>query len=285
MKHQTYLWPNGSRLALSIVVNVEEGAEASIADGDPYPEPVDELGISPRGAIRHLANESNYAYGIIEGFQRVATALAERDLAATWTAAAVALERAPEIATFINGRDDEVASHGYRWVHQFKMTESEERAFLRAASDSIEQTIGTRPAGHLSRYLTTPNTRRILAEEGFTYHMDDYSRDVPYWDKSVDPPIVVVPYAIDTNDMKMWSHPGYTPAMWLDYAIQTFDRLKAESAAATRMMSVGVHLRVIGRPGRIWALEKFLDHVQQADHAWIAHRRDIASHFRLVDPL
>jgi peptidoglycan/xylan/chitin deacetylase (PgdA/CDA1 family) len=237
------------------------------------------MGVSLRSPRRNLGNESNYRYGITEGFTRVAEVLNDFGGPVTWTAAALALERAPWVAEFIRGRTDEVASHGYRWVHQFRMSEAEEREFIRQAVKSITETVGTRPVGHLSRYLFTERTRYILASEGFLYHMDDYSSDVPYWDGAGPHPIVVVPYAIDTNDMKMWAEPSYTPRQWLEYAIDTFDRLYLEGAHRPRMMSLGVHLRVIGRPGRIGALEQFLRHVESQRQVWIATRREIAQHF------
>lgn len=274
-----FTWPDGNRLALSVVVNVEEGAEMSVTDGDRNAEPVDEMGISLRSPRRNLGNESNYRYGITEGFTRVAATLNKFGVPVTWTAAALALERAPWVAEFIRQRKDEAASHGYRWVHQFRMSEEDEREFLRQAVKSITATVGTRPVGHLSRYLFTERTRDILAGEGFLYHMDDYSSDVPYWDCAGNHPIVVVPYAIDTNDMKMWAEPSYSSRQWLEYAIDTFDRLYLEGAHRPRMMSLGLHLRIIGRPGRIGALEQFLRHVQSQPSVWIATRREMAQHF------
>ena len=182
LRDHMFEWPDERRLALSLVVNVEEGAERSIMDGDPSPESVDEMGIALKGPIRNHQNETNYHYGIIEGFPRVSALLAAFEMPATWTAAAVALERAPQIADFIRDRGDEAASHGYRWIHHFRMEEAEEREFILKAVSSIISTVGTRPVGHLSRYLLTDNTRRILAEEGFLYHMDDLSADKPFWD-------------------------------------------------------------------------------------------------------
>ena len=284
MKHQTFSWPGNARLALSIVVNVEEGAEMSITDGDDGPEPVDEMGISLKRSIRNYGNESNYRYGIVEGFPRVADLLDRYRFPATWTAAALALERAPQIAEFIRHRSDEAASHGYRWVHQFRMAEDEERAFIRQAVDSITRSVGARPVGHLSRYLLTDNTRRILAEEGFLYHMDDYSADEPFWDAGQPMPIVILPYAVDSNDMKMWSEPSYSPRQWLEYAVDSFDTLLREGADRPRMMSLGLHLRIIGRPGRIGALERFFQHAAAADGVWVTTRRAIAESFAAQVP-
>lgn len=277
----SYAWPGGARLALSIVVNVEEGAEFNVLDGDRGPEPVDELGITLKKPVRNFGNESNYAYGIHEGAPRVLALLARQGMPATFTAAAVALERAPQLASAIMQAGHEVCAHGYRWAHQLGMTEEQEREFIRKATASIERSTGVRPVGWLSRYLHTGETRRLLSEEGYLYHMDDYSRDEPFFDRSLAKPMVVLPYALDSNDMKMWNAPSLTPRAWCEYAIDTFDWLLKESEARPRMMSLGVHLRIIGRPGRIGALERFLQHV--AKHAdqkvWVARRRDIASHF------
>jgi allantoinase len=274
-------WPNNAKLALSLVVNVEEGAEARIDEGDKRPEPVDELGIAIRHPIRNYGNESNYAYGIKAGAPRVMRLLKQHGMRATFTAAAQALERAPDLTRQIVAQGHEVCSHGHKWVHQFGMDEATEREFIRKAVESIERTTGERPYGWLSRYLLTDNTRRLLVEAGFTYHMDDYSDDLPFWNDAKARDIVIMPYALDSNDMKMWTDPAMTPAQWLDYAVDTFDWLYTEGeAGAPKMMSLGVHLRIIGRPGRIGYLAKFLDYVAAKPDLWIATRRDIADHFR-----
>ncbi|MEO7403486.1 MAG: polysaccharide deacetylase family protein, partial [Burkholderiales bacterium] len=166
---KTYAWPNDAQLALSIVVNVEEGAESTIADGDRGPEPVDELGIVLKKPMRNFGNESNYRYGIKAGAPRVMRLLERYKIRATFTAAALALERAPELAAEIVAQGHEVCSHGYKWAHQFHMKEADEREFIRKAVASIQTTTGARPVGWLSRYLLTENTRRLLQEEGFLY--------------------------------------------------------------------------------------------------------------------
>ena len=281
-------WPQDARLALSYVVNVEEGAEMSIRDGDRGPEPVDELGVALKAPIRNFGNESNYAYGIRAGAPRVMALLGRHGARATFTAAAVALERAPDLAAAIAAGGHEACSHGWRWVHQFRLDESGERDFVRKAVASIEATTGTRPVGWLSRYLHTPRLRATLAEEGFLYHMDDYSDDQPRWDvvetNRGPRAVVIVPYALDTNDMKFWLAPGYTPQQWLDYAIATFDWLREEGAAAPRMMSLGLHLRIIGRPGRIGALDRFMQHAASRPGVWVATRAEIARAFAAAVP-
>lgn len=281
MAKPVYRWPDKARLALSIVVNVEEGSEYNIGEGDKITEPVDELAVHLTKPIRNYGNESNYRYGVVEGHARVAALLDKYDVTATYTAAALSLERAPGIADYLRNSRHETCSHGWRWIHQFRLDEAQEREFIRKAADSIERTIGTRPVGWLSRYLHTAVTRRLLQEEGFLYHMDDYSADAPFWAQvdGSDKPMVIVPYQLDTNDMKMWLAPSYLPSHWLEYVIDSFDTLYAEGADAPRMMSLGLHLRIIGRPGRIAAFEKFLKYVSGKRDVWYATRRGIAEHF------
>lgn len=275
-------WPKRQRLALSLVVNAEEGSEYSVAEGDKLTEPVDELGAVMKKPLRSHGNESNYRYGIEEGARRVVALLDTAGVPVTWTAAAVSLERAPEVAAAIRRRGDEVCSHGYRWIHQFRMNEADEHTFIRNAVQSIARTTGKPPQGWLSRYFHTEHTRRLLHQEGFLYHMDDYSADTPFWGAVPGGgQMVVVPYALDSNDMKMWIAPSYSPDAWLKYAIDSFDWLYAEGAAphAPRMMSLGLHLRIIGRPGRIGALQKFLAYVTAKPDVWITTRAAVASHF------
>jgi allantoinase len=278
-------WPGDAKVALSVVVNVEEGAEGSILDGDKGMEPVDELGIFVKGPLRNFGNESNYQYGIKAGFPRVSKLLDKYDIKATWTTCALALERAPQIAAYIRDRGHEACSHGWRWQAQHRMDEVQEREYIRKAVTSIKKTTGTRPYGWLSRYLHTENTRRLLAEEGFTYHMDDFSDDMPFWEEVAGKPFVIMPYAVDSNDMKFWTDPALTPDQWLKYATDTFDWLYQEGAAGEpKIMSLGLHLRVIGRPGRIGAFEAFLKHVRARQGVWVATRLEMAQSFAEQHP-
>ncbi len=286
-----FTWPCGARLALSLVVNVEEGAERRIDEGDGRPEPVDELGAVPGKPIRVHGNESNYQYGINRGAPRVISLLDAAGLPATWTVCGQALEKAPWLARAIIARGDEPCNHGHKWAFTAFMNEADERAFIDRSTRSIEAACGRRPSGWLSRYLHTDLTRRILVEQGYAYHMDDYSDDFPYWSRvalsdGTVRPLVILPYAIDSNDMKFWLSASFTPEMWLDYARRTFDWLYAESQSnGARMMSLGLHLRIIGRPGRIGAFQAFLAHVAQHSDVWVARREDIAAHFaRQVSP-
>jgi peptidoglycan/xylan/chitin deacetylase (PgdA/CDA1 family) len=275
-------WPNGAQMALSVVVNVEEGSEQSVVRGDRGMEPVDELGIFIKAPIRNYGNESNYLYGIKAGAPRVVKLLRAFDIKASWTVAAMSLENHPQLAEAIVELGHEPVSHGWRWVHQFKLDEAAEREFIARAVDSIQRTCGVRPYGWLSRYFHTDNTRRLLIEAGFAYHMDDYSGDVPFWDRATVPekPLVILPYQLDNNDMKMWTDPALTPDQWLAYAIRNFDQIYREGAEGNpKLMSLGLHLRIIGRPGRIWALEEFFRHVRKHDGVWVATRHEIAQHF------
>lgn len=280
----TEIWPDGKGLVLSLVVNVEEGAQMSPGDGDRRAEPVDELGVALGPDQANSANDSNYRYGLREGFRRVAAVLEGTGVRATWTCAALALERSPEIPQFIVSRGDEVACHGLRWVHQFKMTLDDERDFIERATESIAATCGQRPSGYLARYLFTANTRRLLVENGYLYDMNDYSGDFPFWERTSAGPIAVVPYALDTNDMKMWTAPAYTPDAWRKYLGDTLDVLAAEGKNRPVLMSVGVHLRVVGRPGRIGAWQNFVEHVVERGIT-VARRLDISQRFIELHPL
>lgn len=277
-------WPDNKRLALSIVVNVEEGSELTVADGDRGPDPVDELGVVLKKPIRNYGNESNYQYGIKRGAPRIMELLRKYDLKCTFTAAALSLERAPELTKEIIAGGHEVCSHGWRWVHQFNMSEDEEREFITKAVESIKRTTGQRPSGWLSRYLLTPNTRRLLIENGFSYHMDDYSDDIPFWDSVDGKPILILPYAVDTNDMKMWTAPSYTPEQWYQYAKDTFDQLYLEAKTEPRMMSFGIHLRIAGRPGRFVWFERFIEYILDHEEVWITSRKAIADQWIKSNP-
>lgn len=279
-----YSWPEGKRIAVSFVVNVEEGAELRITDGDRSPEPVDELGIVLKGPHRNFGNESNYAYGTGPAARRVVRLLEQHGITATFTAAGLALERAPHIARAIAAGGHEACAHGWRWVPQHRLDEAQEREFIRKAADSIEKSVGQRPVGWLSRYLHTGNTRRLLAEEGFLYHMDDYSADTPFWADAGDRQIVVVPYSLDTNDMKMWNAPALTPADWATYAIDSFQWMAREASEEPQLLSIGVHLRITGRPGRMAAFERVVEHIVRDNRAWITTRRAIAEHFSRAVP-
>jgi peptidoglycan/xylan/chitin deacetylase (PgdA/CDA1 family) len=280
----TLRWPQDARIAVSLVVNLEEGSERSLIRGDSGMEAVDELGMFVKGPIRNHANESNYRFGLTCGAPRLLRLLTQYACPATWTVCAQSLEQSPDLACAITAAGHEACSHGYRWQFQYKMDETQERDFIRRARSSIEATTGQRPQGWLSRYLPSDNTRRLLAEEGFLYHMDDFSAETPFWDAPGGKPIIVLPYQLDTNDIKMWSDPSYTARVWLDYVIDSFETLYAEGGDSPGMLSIGIHARIMGRPGRARSFETLLQHITSRPNTWPATRQAIAHHFAAHSP-
>lgn len=276
-------WPGNARLAVQIVLNYEEGSEYSIPDGDEtsemYLTEVPGATLGPHK--RDLIVESIFEYGSRAGFWRLMRILKERDLPATIFAAALALERNPEAARAIREAGHEVCSHGWRWVGFQDMSEEQERADMKRAIESIERTIGQRPLGWYCRYAPSENTRRLVVEEGgFLYDSDAYNDDLPFWVKQSGKDHLVIPYTLDVNDMKFSVPPGFTsPSGYFEYMKDTFDVLYREGKKHPKMMSVGLHARLAGRPGRAAALERFLDYVLKHKHVWICKRVDIARHW------
>ncbi|MDQ2681452.1 MAG: allantoinase PuuE [Candidatus Eremiobacteraeota bacterium] len=281
-------WPNGARIAVQFVLNYEEGSEYSIPDGDgvseTYLTEVPGANLGPNQ--RDLIVESVYEYGSRAGFWRLMRIFAERDIKLTIFGAALALERNPAAARAIREGGHEVCSHGYRWVGFQSMGESQEREQMRAAVQSIEQSIGERPLGWYCRYAPSENTRRLVVEEGgFLYDSDAYNDDLPYWVSVSGKDHLVIPYTLDVNDMKFSVAPGFTsPSGYFEYMRDSFDLLYREGATAPKMMSVGLHARLAGRPGRAAALERFLDHVGRHDDVWICRRVEIARHWIATHP-
>ena len=276
-------WPGGARLALQIVMNYEEGSEYSIPDGDGVSETylTEVPGATLGPGKRDLIVESIYEYGSRAGFWRLMRIFAERKLPITVFGAALALERNPEAARAIREAGYEVCSHGYRWVSFADMSEAQEREEMRKAVASITQTIGERPYGWYCRYAPSENTRRLVVEEGgFLYDADAYNDDLPYWTKVGAKDHLVIPYTLDVNDMKFAVAPGFTsPSGYYEYMRDAFDVLYREGEKQPKMMSIGLHTRLAGRPGRAAALERFLDYVLEHEGVWIARRVDIARHW------
>lgn len=278
-------WPGDNRLAISLVVNYEEGAEYSLTHGDDRQELLGEWGVKqfPPG-VRNLANESFFEYGSRVGFWRLLDIFNKYDVKATFGACAVALEKNLEAAKAITEHGHEVCSHGYRWEEYYLMSEDEERERIRLAVESLEKTTGQRPQGWYCRTAPSMNTRKLLVEEGgFLYDSDAYNDDLPYFTTVNSQRHLVIPYTGDVNDTHCWHSPGFETGFF-DYLRDSFDYFYEESAHIPRMMSVGLHMRIVGRPGRAKALRDFIDYAGSKPGVWFARRIDIAKHFLAAFP-
>ena len=280
-------WPGEARLALQIVLNYEEGAENSILHGDLASETFlsEMIGAVAFTGARHMSMESLYEYGSRAGFWRLQRLFAARRIPVTVFAVAMALQRNPEAARAMVEDGHEVASHGWRWINYQDVDEAIEREHLQHAVAIIEQMTGQRPLGWYTG-RTSPRTQRLVVEAGgFLYDADSYADDLPYWVKVVGRDHLIVPYTLDANDMRFATAQGFNSGdQFFAYLRDSFDVLYAEGEVAPKMMSVGLHCRLAGRPGRVAALERFLDHVQRHDKVWICRRLDIARHWRAVHP-
>ncbi|HEY0279104.1 MAG TPA: polysaccharide deacetylase family protein [Solirubrobacterales bacterium] len=272
-------WENDARVAVQIVINYEEGSEKTYAMGDDVNDILYELPFAIEGQ-RDLAVESMYEYGTRAGIWRILRVLGTAGVPATWFAAAVALERNPEVAKKLAERGDDVAGHGYRWSNHFEMTRDEEREAIRLAIESIEKTTGSRPLGWYCREMSV-NTRELVVEEGgFVYDSDYYGDDLPYWTRILDRPHLVVPYGLTVNDARYVVGMGYgSPDHFFQMAKANLDRLRNDGDDVNRMMSIGLHSRITGNPGRADGLARFIDYAQQFDDVWFARRIDIANTF------
>lgn len=276
-------WPGDARIALQIVMNYEEGSEYSIPDGDNHSETYlwEVPGASMGPGNRDLIVESVYEYGSRAGFWRLMRLFADRNIKITVFGAALALERNPEAADAIVGAGYDVCCHGWRWIGYHLLGEEEEREHIQRAIKSLIKTTGSRPLGWYCRYAPSLNTRSLIVEEGgFLYDSDAYNDDLPYWVEVQEKPHLVIPYTLDNNDMKFSVAPGFnTGDDFFTYLKDAFDVLYEEGEIAPKMMSVGLHTRLAGRPGRTAALARFLDYVQKHDKVWICRRIEIAEHW------
>ena len=280
-------WPGGARLALNFVINYEEGSEYNVHDGDGFSEA--SLTDSPASSVprgdRDLGAETMFEYGSRVGFWRLLRLFRERELPVTIFACALALERNPEAAKAIREAGLDICCHGWRWVEHYKLAEEEEREHICKAVASLTKTLGSRPLGWYCRSAPSVNTRRLLAEEGgFLYDSDAYNDELPYWDTVEGKPHLVVPYSLTTNDSKFGRGWFSTADDFFQFNKDAFDMLYAEGATHPKMMSVGLHMRLIGHPARAMGLKRFLDHVRQFDDVWICNRTDIARHWMKVHP-
>ncbi len=275
-------WPNGAKLALQIVLNYEEGAENCVLHGDKASETFlsEIIGAQAFEGMRHKSMESIYEYGSRSGVWRLLRIFAERDIKITVFGVAMALQRHPEVAEAILKAGHEIAGHGWRWVNYQEVDKEIEREHLNLAIETIEDITGSTLLGWYTG-RDSPNTRHLLVEQGnFLYDSDSYSDDLPYWEVVNDKPHLVIPYTLDCNDMRFATPQGFNSGeQFFNYLKDSFDVLYAEGDSTPKMMSVGLHCRIIGRPGRAAALQRFLDYVQQHDDVWICRRDEIAMHW------
>jgi putative urate catabolism protein len=281
-------WPGGARIALQFVLNYEEGAENSVLHGDAGSETFlsEIVGAASFKGARHMSMESLYEYGSRAGVWRLLGLFRDRKLPLTVFAVAMALERNREAASAFVEHGHEIASHGWRWIDYHGVGEGEEREHVARAVETIRAITGERPLGWYTG-RTSENTRRLVAEYGgFLYDADSYADDLPYWEMVGGKPQLIVPYTLDTNDMRFATPQGFnTGEQFFTYLRDAFDTLYAEGAQSPKMLSVGLHCRLAGRPGRLASLARFLDHVQRHDRVWICRRVEIARHWREKHPV
>jgi allantoinase len=284
-------WPGEARVAVQFVLNYEEGGENCVLHGDAGSEQfLSEMANPPAFADRHLSMESIYEYGSRVGVWRLLREFETRGLPLTIFGVGMALQRCPEVAAACVELGHELACHGWRWINYQQVDEATERAHMAAGIDAIRQLTGQAPLGWYTG-RDSPNTRRLVADTGgFEYDSDYYGDDLPLWlqvrrsDGQLAPHLVV-PYTLDANDMRFALPQGFSHGdQFFEYLRDAFDVHYAEGAERPSMMSIGMHCRLLGRPGRMRALQRFLDHVQRHERVWIARRIDIARHWKQVHP-
>lgn len=275
-------WPGGARLALNFVINYEEGSEGSIFDGEEQTE----SGLTESSSVvlapgaRDLGAESMFEYGSRVGFWRLMRQFAVHDMPITIFGCALALERNPDAAAAIREAGHDVCCHGWRWVEHYKLDEATEREHVRLAVESLKRTIGERPLGWYCRYAPSENTRRLLVEEGgFIYDSDAYNDELPYWTEVEGKPHLIVPYSLTNNDVKFMRGFLATADDYFNFIKDGFDLLYAEGETSPKMMSVGLHMRIMGHPARAAGLARFLDYVAGFEDVWVCRRADIAQHW------
>jgi putative urate catabolism protein len=275
-------WPKGARVAVQFVLNYEEGGENSILHGDKASEAflTDVLGAQPWPGQRHMNVESMFEYGTRAGFWRVMRVFGQHQFPLTVFAVATAIARHPDAVAAMREAGWEIASHGLKWIDYKDMPLAKERAHMREAIRIHTETTGERPLGWYTGRSTVNTLKLVLEDGGFLYSSDSYADDLPYWIKGPKGPHLIIPYSLDANDMRFINPQGFGNGEQLfEHLRDAFDWLYAEGDSAPKMMSVGLHSRLIGRPGRINALARFLDHIAKHDRVWVATRLDIARHW------
>lgn len=280
-------WPGGARIALQFVINYEEGGERSVLHGDTESEAFlsEMIGAQPVQNARHMAMESLYEYGSRAGFWRLHRLFSALEVPVTVFGVAMALERNPDAIEAMLRSGWEIASHGYRWIDYQNVPEEVERAHINLAIEIHRRLTGQRPLGWYQG-RTSPHTARLIVEEGgFVYDADSYADDLPFYSRMHGQPQLIVPYALDTNDMRFTALQGFNSGdQFFSYLRDAFDVLYAEGETQPKMLSIGLHCRIAGRPARLASLRRFIEHVHAHKNVWIAQRLDIARHWLAVHP-
>jgi allantoinase len=274
-------WPNDAKLALQIVLNYEEGGENSVLNGDKYSETfLSEIIGAKAIKGRHISMESIYEYGSKAGFWRLDSLFKEKKIPVTIFGVGLALKQNPEVCAAIRNGDYEIAAHGYRWIDYQDVKKSVEKKHMQQAIKTIKDIFGSRPLGWYTGRCS-PNTRDLVFDDGgFLYDSDSYSDDLPYWERRGRKKQLIIPYTLDNNDMRFATNQGFnTGDHFFNYLKDSFDTLYEEGKTNPKMMSVGLHCRLIGRPGRIQSLRRFLDYVLKFDDIWVCKRIDIAKYW------
>ena len=275
------VWPNNARIAVQIVLNYEEGAENCVLNGDKQSEVFlsEIIGAQPVKG-RHINMESLYEYGSRRGFWRLHKLFQEKKIPITIFGVGMALEKNPEVCRAIKNSDYEVASHGWRWIDYQNIKKTEEKKHMKLAIEAHKKIFGERPLGWYAGRCS-PNTRDLVFEDGgFLYDSDSYSDDLPYWEVRNKKKQLIIPYTLDNNDMRFATNQGFnTGDHFFSYLKDSFDTLYEEGKTNPKMMSVGLHCRLIGKPGRIQSLKKFLNYITKQEDVWVCKRIDIAKHW------
>ena len=280
-KGKNISWPNEAKLALQFVLNYEEGGENSVLNGDKYSETfLSEIIGAKAIKGRHMSMESIYEYGSRAGFWRLDKLFKENKIPVTIFGVGLALKQNPEVCNAIKNGDYEIAAHGYKWIDYQDIKKSVEKKHMQQAIKIIKDIFGSRPSGWYTGRCS-PNTRDLVFEDGgFLYDSDSYSDDLPYWEERGKKKQLIVPYTLDNNDMRFATNQGFnTGDHFYNYLKDSFDVLYEEGKTNPKMMSVGLHCRLIGRTGRIQSLKRFIDYVSKFDDIWICKRVDIAKHW------
>ena len=277
-------WPNKARIAVQFVLNYEEGAENSILHGDNASEAFlsEIIGAKAYEGVRHMSMESIYEYGSRAGVWRILNLFKEFDVPVTIFAVALAIARNRELADYLVEQNYDICAHGFRWIDYQFVDEKTEREHIKDCISVLTEYLGKRPEGWYTG-RNSPNTRKLIVEEGgFLYDSDTYDDDLPYWSDEfgTEKKHLIIPYTLDVNDMRFASPQGFNSGdQFFNYLKDTFDALYLEGEASPKMMSVGMHARILGRPGRIMAMRRFLEYVKTFDNVWLCTRREIADHW------